>query len=97
MPLITPRISDYRLDQIMLAPNWKYVAWTGTQHVAQRIYVIALATDTAASSPGLLVGVTHTAARGWFVVDLEPGFCGLLSPDQDLVTFEVANPCGHTP
>lgn len=89
--------SDYRLDQLTLAPSWGYVTWNGTQHVRQRIYLLALATNTAASEPGLLVGIAHTAARGWFVVDLEPDFCGLLSPDQDITTFNAANPCGHTP
>lgn len=94
---MTPRASDYRLDQIMLAPNWKYVSWTGTQHVAQRIYGISLATNTATSDPGLLVGLAYTPGRGWYVADQEPDFCGLLPPDQDLGTFEVSNPCGHVP
>lgn len=91
------QLADYRLDQITLAPNWRFVTWTGTQHTTQRIYLLGLATNTAASEPGLLVGLTHTPALGWAVADLAPGFCGLLPPDQDLVTFEAANPCGHTP
>lgn len=95
--LPVPLISDYRLDQLTLAPNWRYVTWTGTQHVTQRLYLLALATNTAAQAPGLLVGIGYTPARGWYVADLEPAFCGLLPPDWDLVPFEAANSCGHTP
>ena len=97
VPQVEPIASDYRLDQLTLAPNWRYVTWTGTQHVTQRLYLLALATNTAASEPGLLIGLGYTPARGWFVADLEPAFCGLLPPDWDLVPFEASNPCGHTP
>lgn len=91
------RVADYRLDQIVLAPNWRYVTWTGTQHVTQRIYLLGLATNTATSEPGLLVGLTYTPVSGWVVADQDPAFCGLLPPDWDLVPFEAANVCGHTP
>lgn len=88
--------AGYRLDQLVLAPNWRYVTWTGTQHVTQRLYLLALATNTAASESGILVGLTYTPVTGWAVADLDPAFCGLLPPDWDLVPFEAANACGHT-
>lgn len=89
--------ADYRLDQIVLAPNWRFVTWNGTQHVTQRIYLIALATNAASSEPGLLVGLTYTPTGGWAVAEQDPAFCGLLPPDWDLVPFAAANACGHTP
>lgn len=91
------RASDYRLDQLVLAPNWRYVTWTGSQHVTQRIYMLALATSVATSEPGMLVGLSYTPAGGWAVAEQDPAYCGLLPPDWDLVPFEAANPCGHTP
>lgn len=104
-PLPVPRVpalpslvaSDYRLDQIVAVPNWRAVLWNGTQHVTQRVYVLGLATNTASSEPGLLVMLSYTPTGGWVVADLAPSFCGLLPPDWDLVPFEAANPCGHTP
>lgn len=89
--------SAYRLDQIVAVPNWRAVTWTGTQHVTQRVYLIALATNTASSDPGLLVAITYTPTGKWQVADLAAGFCGLLPPDWDLAPFEAANVCGHVP
>ena len=98
MPALQPlAASDYKLDQIVAVPNWRAVLWTGSQHVTQRVYLIARATNVASSEPGLLVGLTYTPSRGWEVVDITPPFCGLLPPDWDLVPFEAENSCGHTP
>lgn len=96
-PLTALRESTYRLDQLMAVPNWRAVLWTGTQHVTQRVYILALATNTASNQPGLMVALTYTPVDGWLVVDLDPDFCGLLPPDWDLTPFEAQNPCGHTP
>lgn len=89
--------ADYQLDQIVLAPNWRSVTWTGTQHVTQRIYMLSLATHTVTTEPGLIVGLAYHPTTGWRVADEDPNFCGLLPPDWDLVPFEAANACGHTP
>lgn len=89
-------MAEYRLDQLVAVPNWHYVTWTGTEHVRQRLYLLALATNTAQSEPGILVGLAYHPSRGWYVVDLEADFCGLIPSDWDLVSFEASNACGHT-
>lgn len=90
-------LADYRLDQIVAVPNWRYVTWNGTQHLTHRLYLLALATNTATVEPGVLVGLAYTPASGWVIAEQDPAFCGLLPPDWDLVPFEAANVCGHTP
>lgn len=91
------QMAVYRLDQLVAIPNWRAVLWTGTQHVTQRVYLVALATTTATSEPGKIVTLTYTPLAGWGVAEELPGFCGLLPPDWDLIPFEAQNPCGHTP
>ena len=96
-PLPRLGVDGYTIEHIIAAPNWRAVYWNGTQHVTQRVYALAFATNPSQQEPSIMVGLTYTPLESWSVVDFHPDYCGLLPPDWDLVPFEAQNPCGHTP
>jgi hypothetical protein len=91
-------MAEYTLDEIIPAMGgWRAVFWTGTQHLVEPVYIIALATNKATADPGLIVSLTYTPGPGWTVCEQRNDFCGLLPPGADLGEYEREDPFGHAP
>lgn len=87
--------TDYKLQQLMSAEGWRWVSFADGKHEVRWLHMIGLASTAAMSDPMVIVGISYNPVRGWFIVDLENDFCGLLPPGGDMVSFENHAACGH--